>query len=50
MMMFFAHFCAYYFPVGMCYFGYLKKISTSFLEFNPTLQLFFSNPSVQGRT
>jgi len=29
-MMFFAHICAYYFAVGIRYFGYFKKISTSF--------------------
>jgi len=28
MMMFFAHFCTYYFAVVVQYFGYLNKIST----------------------
>jgi len=50
MMMFFANFCAYYFPVRIRYFGCLKKFLHRFLEFNPTLRIFFSNPSVQGRT
>jgi len=44
--MFFAHFCAYHFAVGIHYFGYLKKTSTSFLESNPTLWLFLSNANV----
>jgi len=30
--MFFAHFCAYHFAVGIHYFGYLKKTSTSFFR------------------
>jgi len=29
-MIFFAHFCAYYFAVDIRYFGYLIKISASF--------------------
>ena len=45
-MMFFARFCAYYFAIGIHYFSYLNKISTSFLESNPTSRLFFSNPNV----
>jgi len=48
--MFLAHFCAYYFAVGIRYFGYVKKILHRFIEFNPTWRLYFSNPSVQGRT
>jgi len=33
MMMFSAHFCAYYFAIGIRYFGYLNKISTLFFRF-----------------
>jgi len=32
MMMFLAHFCAYYFAEGIRYFDYLNKISTSFFS------------------
>jgi len=41
-MMFFAHICAYYFAVGIRYFGYLKKFIHCFLEHNLTLRLSFS--------
>jgi len=32
MMMLCVHFCAYYFAVGIPYFGYLNKISSYFLR------------------
>jgi len=45
-MMFCVHFCAYYFAVGIHYFGCLNKISSSFFKSNPILRLLFSNTSV----
>jgi len=42
--MFFTHFYAYYFGAVTRYFGYLK-MSSSFLESNPIVRLFFSNAS-----
>jgi len=32
MMMFLTHLCAYYFEVGIRYFGYLNKFPTSFFS------------------
>jgi len=45
-MMFFAHICAYYFAVGIRYFGYLKKNSASFFSATLVFKVCFlwSNP------